>query len=445
MKSLKKMLLIQTLLMIVFLIYITTISEVFDKKIHFLFILSFIFMNLLIISKLKSESNFTKKEELPQLLKLNQREHYLTGEQEEIIYNKIRLIVETFENMHKLSKKDYLKKVFDSAFELITEAEKGSFFEFDGDKYVPILSKGYDFETLMKLSFKKDVAFIGFEYADNPNIEAYETYISERDSSKFSKEIIEAFKELGTYSGFTSLYAPIQVDGNNVGMICLENFNKIGFKRTSKKILKHYAQLISHFYSQRIYQEKKTKFYKDTVTALASAIEIKDIYTEGHGQRVQEYSCLIAQKMNLSMEQIENIKIASLLHDIGKIGIPIEILHKPGPLTKDEYETIKLHPEYSKKILENIDGFSKIVELAYAHHEHYDGSGYPLGLKGKEIPIEAHIIQLADAYDAMTSERSYRKAMSKEKAIEVIRNGSGKQFHPDIAKIAVEDVFTLYK
>lgn len=363
------------------------------------------------------------------------------NDQEEKIYSKIELIVDALENIYKLNKKDFLKRVFDSAFELIPEAEKGSFYELDGDKYIPILCKGYDFDLLRKLCFDKDEIFLGFECSKKHDIKACEIYITKRDDAKFSKEIVEVFKKLGTYSNFTSLYAPIQVEGKNVGMICLENFNKIGFTKISKKLLKYYAQIISEFYSQRVYQENEKRIYNELVTALVSAIEVKDVYTEGHGQRVRKYSCNIAEKMNLSKEQIDNISIAALLHDIGKIGISTEILNKPGSLTEEEYEIIKKHPEYSKKILEKINDFSQIMQLAYLHHENFDGSGYPLGLKGDEIPIGAQIIHLADAYDAMTSQRAYRKAMSKQEAIEIIKREIGRQFHPEVARIALEEVF----
>lgn len=357
---------------------------------------------------------------------------------EEILYSKIALIVDSFIDAYKLDNKDFLKKVFDAAFKLIPEAEKGSLFELKGDKYVPIFANGYDFKLLQKLEFTKEEFFIGFECYDITSIDAYEFYTFKRDDNKFSKEILDVFKKLGTYSDFTSLYAPIQVEGVNIGLICLENFSKIGYSKASKKILKFYAQMISNMYSQKVYQEKETVMYHDIVTALVSAIEVKDEYTEGHAKRVREYSCAIAEVMKLSNQQISDIGTAALLHDIGKIGIPTEILNKPGKLSHEEYEIVKLHPAYAKKILNNLSSFSAIVNIAYNHHEHYDGTGYPNGLKGDEIPIEAQIIQLADAYDAMTSDRSYHKALSTHKAIEVLTEESGRQFHPEVVKAALE-------
>jgi HD-GYP domain-containing protein (c-di-GMP phosphodiesterase class II) len=362
----------------------------------------------------------------------------LRENQEEINYDKIVLTVDSFVNMHTMSKNDFLKKIFIGAFKLIPEAEKGSFYELIGEEYIPVFTEGYDFETLKKLIFNRSDAFIDFNCADIANIDSYETYIKQRDDSKFSKEQINIFKKLGTYSDFTSLYAPIQFAGINIGLICIERFNKGGFSKTSKKILKFYAQIISNFYSQKVIQDKETKMFEDVVTALVSAIEVMDKYTEGHAKRVREYSCAIANHLGLSKEQVSDISTAALLHDIGKIGISTEILNKPGKLTEEEFTVIKLHPTYTKTILEKISGFYVIAKYAYSHHENYNGTGYPRGLKGDEIPFESQIIQVADAYDAMTSERAYRKALSSKVALEVIRKEIGRQFNPEVARAAME-------
>jgi polar amino acid transport system substrate-binding protein len=357
---------------------------------------------------------------------------------ENVDYNKIVLAVDSFINIHTMSNKDFLEKIFVGAFKLIPEAEKGSFYELIDDRYVPIVSSGYDLEVLQKLVFNREDAFADYECSDSARIEAYEKYIDERDDTRFSEEMINILRELGTYSKYTSLYAPIQVEGVNVGLICFDCFTKTGFTKTSKKILKFYAQIISNFYTQKLLYEKEKKMYHDVVAALVSAIEVKDKYTEGHAQRVREYSCDIAKELQLSNSKINDISTAALLHDIGKIGISTEILNKPGKLTKDEYDIIKLHPIYTKTILEKISGFSSIANFAYNHHENYNGTGYPRGLKYDEIPFESQIIQVADAYDAMTSERAYRKALSTHQALKIISEETGKQFNPKIAKAAIK-------
>lgn len=365
----------------------------------------------------------------------------LLSDREEINFNKIALAVDSIVDMNRMSKSEFLEKIFVSTFKLIPEAEKGSLYELINNKYYPVFTKGYDINILKKLSFNREDAFIDFDCSDTSSIDAYEIYIEKRDDSRFDKEVIATFKELGTYSNFTSLFAPIQVDGLNVGLICLERFNGNGYSKTARKILKFYAQIISNFYTQKIIQDKEIRMTNEIVNALVSAIEVKDKYTEGHAQRVKSYCLAIASQFNLTKEQMLEISTAALLHDVGKIGIPTEILNKPDKLTEDEYNIIKQHPVHTKTILNEISDFTNITDYAYYHHERYDGKGYPEGLSGDKTPFMSQIIQVADAFDAMTSERAYRKALSVSEALEIIKNEMGKQFNPEIAKVAI-DIFS---
>ncbi|HEX9061945.1 MAG TPA: HD domain-containing phosphohydrolase [Clostridia bacterium] len=174
--------------------------------------------------------------------------------------------------------------------------------------------------------------------------------------------------------------------------------------------------------------ENSTKYFIRTIDALVAAVEAKDSYTEGHSQRVSKYAVMIATQMDLTREQIDDIRIAGILHDVGKIGISDNILTKPGRLSDIEYGEIRQHPAISNKILYPV-GFSERTLKAIAfHHERYDGNGYPYGLKGDGITIEAQVIAVADAFDAMTSSRSYRSAMRKQDAIEEIVINRSSQF-----------------
>lgn len=353
------------------------------------------------------------------------------------LYEKLSLIIDSLDDLYKLDKRDFLRKVFEDAFRLIPEAEKGSLFEFDGEHYRPVFARGYDFATLSRLSFSPQEAFIDFEVESVGEIRAYETLIEGRDSERFDPDTIATFRALGTYEGFVSLYAPIRVDGAIAGLISLERFGRSGYPRLSRKVLEYYARLISEFYSQKLFQEKETRLYRDVVSSLVSAIEVMDRYTEGHAKRVAEYSRLIGIKLGLSGRDLEDVETAALLHDVGKLGVPTEILRKPARLEPEEYELVKLHPANAAKILGEIRGFERIVEYAYRHHERYDGSGYPSGLAGDAIPLGAQVIQVADAIDAMTSERSYRPAMPLDRALETVALGSGSQFHPLAARAAI--------
>ncbi|MCF0114358.1 MAG: HD-GYP domain-containing protein, partial [Erysipelotrichaceae bacterium] len=173
----------------------------------------------------------------------------------------------------------------------------------------------------------------------------------------------------------------------------------------------------------------------ETVTVLAAAVDAKDRYTNGHSLRVAQYARMIALRMGKSEEYAKNIYLHAILHDVGKIGIPDEIINKVGKLTDEEYNTIKTHSKMGYDILSEITSHPTLAQAARWHHERYDGKGYPDGLKGEEIPEFARIIAVADAYDAMSSNRSYRNYMTQEKIISEFERGRGTQFDPEIADI----------
>lgn len=175
-----------------------------------------------------------------------------------------------------------------------------------------------------------------------------------------------------------------------------------------------------------------------TVTALSEAVDAKDRYTSGHSKRVAEYSRMIAARMGKNAEEQDEIYRAGLLHDVGKIRIPVEIINKAGKLTDEEYNIIKIHPVTGYHILRGISDSSFIAIAAKYHHERYDGGGYPNGLEGTKIPEVARILGVADSYDAMTSNRSYRKALPQDVVRAEIEKGKGTQFDPVIADIMIE-------
>ncbi|MGB3367768.1 MAG: HD domain-containing phosphohydrolase [Acidaminobacteraceae bacterium] len=172
--------------------------------------------------------------------------------------------------------------------------------------------------------------------------------------------------------------------------------------------------------------------YNEMVDVIINAVEINDAYTSRHNIDVGKYSKIIATE--IGYDKIDDLILASKLHDIGKISIPGHILNKSIKLTVDEFEIIKIHPLKGYQIIEHLDYFEEIKLGVKYHHEKYDGSGYPDGLKGDEIPMMAQIISIADVYDALTSDRSYRKGLTHQNAIEIIKEGSGSQFNPSLIK-----------
>lgn len=173
---------------------------------------------------------------------------------------------------------------------------------------------------------------------------------------------------------------------------------------------------------------KLRQAYQSTVQSLVAAIEAKDAYTRGHSERVADYSEMIARQLHMSDEAIDKLRIAALLHDLGKIGIQRSILSKTGRLTDEEFGLMREHPELATAILHDVDFLDDIIPTIYHHHEHYDGSGYVKKLKGEQIPLTARILAVADAYDAMISVRPYRPALEPQTAAAELVSCAGSQF-----------------
>ena len=166
--------------------------------------------------------------------------------------------------------------------------------------------------------------------------------------------------------------------------------------------------------------------------ALALSVEEKDKATQGHCHRIERLAIQTGEQLGLSGDQLITLSYAAYLHDVGKTKVPDEILNKPGPLTDAEWKEMRKHPDYGAEMLREKDFLKDAAEIVRAHHEHYDGTGYPRGLKGEKIPIEARIIAVVDAYDAMMSDRPYRKARTKEQALEELKKNAGTQFDPRV-------------
>jgi HD-GYP domain-containing protein (c-di-GMP phosphodiesterase class II)/pSer/pThr/pTyr-binding forkhead associated (FHA) protein len=184
--------------------------------------------------------------------------------------------------------------------------------------------------------------------------------------------------------------------------------------------------------------EKQQKLFRATITMLAQAVEMRDEYTSNHTQRVTEFSLLLGHQLELPSEEINLLEIGTPLHDIGKIGIDDAILRKPGKLTSAEFEIMKTHTTKGAKIIEQVSDLEGVIPIVRSHHERWDGGGYPDGLKGEDIPRLARIVAVADTFDAMTSDRPYRKGLAPEIAFAEVEKQTGKQFDPDCAAAFLE-------
>jgi putative nucleotidyltransferase with HDIG domain len=175
--------------------------------------------------------------------------------------------------------------------------------------------------------------------------------------------------------------------------------------------------------------------YDATIAGWSRAMDLRDKETEGHTQRVTDLTLQLARAMNIRDSELKHIRHGALLHDIGKMGIPDSILLKEGELTEEEWETMRKHPQFAYQMLSSIQYLQPALDIPYCHHEKWDGSGYPRGLKGEEIPIAARIFAVADVWDAITSDRPYRKRWSQEKALAHMQEQSGKYFDPRIVDV----------
>ncbi|MFH0702353.1 MAG: diguanylate cyclase [bacterium] len=214
--------------------------------------------------------------------------------------------------------------------------------------------------------------------------------------------------------------------------MALDSLAAVIAKKHSQWGLNFEDELVKRFHSESL---SSSSHILDVVTSLAGAIDAKDAYTRGHSQAVSRYSEALARVLNLPEAEVKRIKLGALLHDVGKIGISESILRKPSSLTEQEWEIMKQHPTIGvKKVLEPIQSLRDLIPIVEYHHEHWDGTGYPKGLKEENIPLGARIVSIADAFHTMVSDRPYRKALNADKAIDILRTGAGIQWDKNLVR-----------
>ncbi len=226
---------------------------------------------------------------------------------------------------------------------------------------------------------------------------------------------------------------PLRMKTRILGWICAASFTKQKrFNEGHRKLLSIVgSRAAAAIENARLYEDLRATF-QQTIQGLARAIDKMDRYTAGHSERVATYATYLAIRLGLPPEVVEVVRQSALMHDIGKLGCVMN-LNKPGKLSQEEYEIFKKHPGYGRDILEPIKFLHPLIPGVHLHHERWDGRGYPLGLKGNGVPLIARIIAVADTYDAMTSDRAYRRALPHEVAVGEIERCSGTQFDPEVA------------
>lgn len=370
-----------------------------------------------------------------------------------------------FINSHMINDKiDSMEQITHIALDYIVEPELSS------TDYNATLSKE-KFNVLdMKLQhFTESENILGIKIWNPSNSVIYSknnTVIETKDNNKTNLD--EAFKNKQNYliskdlvSGKTikviKIYLPIQINNSIVGVCEIINpYDEIDMHmksviriisiivfsgllilylllikimyNSSMKMLKQNEALIYKSNNLKEAYSKLNLSYKSTVLSLSKAIDARDTYTAGHSERVTKISLKIGQALNLSSDELNILEIAALFHDVGKIGIPDKVLNKPGKLTNEEFNQIKEHPSIGVDILKTIEFLDKTFPIILHHHEKYNGSGYPSGISGETIPLESRIICVADSYDAMTSDRPYRKGLPPTVAVDELIKFKGIQF-----------------
>ncbi|MDI6777296.1 MAG: HD domain-containing phosphohydrolase [Syntrophales bacterium] len=327
-----------------------------------------------------------------------------------------------------LDLEEVLSSVFNSAVKTL-EANAGSLMLLDPEEGILTIKRahGLDEEVIRKTRIKMGEGIAGMVARSGEPMVFHGKVNSPQIKGRMK------------YDKVNSICAPLKTKKGIVGIV---NLNR---KEDSEPFTEDNLTLLSSMAHEAASAIENAGLYKDlhesylsTIRALASALEVKDSYTKGHSDAVARYAVKIAKRLDLPPHEIEGIEVAAILHDIGKIGIHEDILNKPGKLDNEEWKEVKKHPESSLKIFEDINFPWDIRPIVYAHHERYDGKGYPCGLKGEEIPLGARILGVADLYDAMTSDRAYRKGLSKKTVIEELKRVAGTQLDPGIAEVFIE-------
>ncbi|MCK8823801.1 HD domain-containing phosphohydrolase [Fuchsiella alkaliacetigena] len=379
------------------------------------------------------------KEELEasyqQLEAYNQSLEKVTEELDKSFY-KMNELASNFEKMIELTadlnkksfqqEEKFLSKLLNTAINIIPEADYGLIYIFENNKVDFKNAIGYDLNKLNSLSITPEI------FKSNSR-EAITTdkFIKTHQCPELRK-IIDQTKE--------SIKIGLYINQEEIGGLSLSiaEDSKESFGQDSKRLIKAFSNIANSFFTLQKHSEMQSEFQKEIITSITQMLEIHDRYTKGHSQNVAQTAKKIAVEMGLKNQEVEDAYWAGIVHDIGKTVIPDRILNKKGELSDEEYEEIKKHPRWGYLTLKSSPKLKKIGEYVLAHHERWDGQGYPQGLKGDEIPLISQIITLADAWDAMNSDRSYRNKLPRNIALKEIRNNSGQQFSPQVVEAFIK-------
>ena len=327
----------------------------------------------------------------------------------------------------------YLSNLLYTAVEILPEADYGSVYMYEAEKVNFIECIGHDFQKLKGLEIPAEAFY------NQQDIQVFdEEKLKEKDEKYMDKATLEKLSQ-ATKEVKEIITFDLKIDGARragVSIDIAEN-SQITFSEDSKKVFAAFYNLANTFFKIEDYNILYSQFTKQLITSIVGVLEVYDKYTSGHSENVAKIAVKIAEELELSSEQQKLVYWSGMVHDLGKLLVPLRILNKTSKLTNDEYDIIKKHPIWGYKALEK-GSLDNIAQYVLYHHERWDGAGYPDGLKKDEIPLISQILSVADAWDAMTSNRSYRSSLSKEKALQEIKHNQGTQFSPKVVEKFLE-------
>lgn len=327
---------------------------------------------------------------------------------------------------------EVLENVMQKAMEVM-EAEAGSVWLLEGDFIYPKVADGPRADGLKGLKLKKGEGIAGQVIESGQPVLVSDV----RNDPNW----VRRFDASTGFITTSMICVPLPARGKTIG--CLQLLNKRGglFVEDDMKLVQAFAsQAAIVIENSTLYTNQRTLFLS-LIQTLVSTLDARDPYTRGHSERVSKYSVIIGEALNFSREELETLRETALMHDIGKIGIRDDVLLFEGPLEPEKWEKLKEHPQIGERILQGVQPEELVKPLragALYHQEKYDGTGYPLGAKGEEIPLVARIIAIADTYDAMTTDRPYRKGFAPEIALAEIEKYAGTQFDDKLAQVFVK-------
>jgi len=378
----------------------------------------------------------SKNEELNKYMSKLETGHEVLKESYEDLYEQtedLKIMIDFINNVSEKTFKEqkrFLSALLRTSYELVPASDYGSVYRIKNGKVNFVDAIGHNLEKLKKLDIDKEV----FQtYKGEPQI-VDELLMKNNNKlpEKQFKLMVNASQDIKQ-----SLTFYLDVDNEMIAGISLDidRASETEFCESGVETLKAFRNLAESFYTFQRYNKLQGDFQRDIILSMIKFLEIHDKYTGGHSEEVAELSQKIAKEMDLNDYEINDAYWAGLVHDIGKLIVPRMILNKKDNFTQEDYEYIKNHPRWAYRSLSESKRLQDIAEYVLYHHERWDGKGYPEGLEGKKTPLISRIIAVADVYSAMTSDRSYRDALTKKEAIEELKDNKGKQFDPEIVEV----------